>query len=53
MIEKKNNPNNGKLSKKDFLKWIKSAEKSPTMSLEKFNERWEEKKLKIFEYYQL
>ncbi|KQB38746.1 hypothetical protein [Flavobacterium aquidurense] len=43
MIEKKNNPNNSKLSKKDFLKWIKTAEKSPTMYLEKFNEKWEEK----------
>ncbi|WP_163401205.1 hypothetical protein [Flavobacterium fluviatile] len=35
------------LSKEDFVKWIKNAEKSPTMSLEKFNEKWEEKKLKI------
>ncbi|MWB96613.1 hypothetical protein GON26_19800 [Flavobacterium sp. GA093] len=36
-----------KLSKEDFLKWVKNAEKSPTMSLETFNEKWEEKKLKI------
>lgn len=35
------------LSKEDFVKWVESAEKSPTISLEKFNERWEEKKLKI------
>jgi hypothetical protein len=50
MIEKKNNSNKNKLSKEDFLKWIKTAEKSPTMSLEKFNERWEEKKLEIMKY---
>ncbi|WP_343705159.1 hypothetical protein [Flavobacterium sp.] len=35
------------LSKEDFVKWIENAEKSKTMSLEKFNEKWEEKKLKI------
>ncbi|WP_166921527.1 hypothetical protein [Flavobacterium poyangense] len=35
------------LSKEDFVKWIKNAEKSSTMSLEQFNEKWEEKKLKI------
>ncbi|MNX88855.1 hypothetical protein D3C86_1208440 [compost metagenome] len=35
------------LSKEDFVRWIENAEKSKTMSLEKFNEKWEEKKLKI------
>lgn len=35
------------LSKEDFAKWIKTAEQSPTMSLEQFNEKWKEKKLKI------
>ncbi|TDW50087.1 hypothetical protein EV144_102521 [Flavobacterium sp. 270] len=35
------------LSKEDFVKWIKTAEQSPTMSLEQFNQKWEEKKLKI------
>ncbi|MET3025360.1 hypothetical protein ABXT06_01660 [Flavobacterium sp. UW10123] len=35
------------LSKEDFVKWIENAEKSKTMSLEKFNKKWEEKKLKI------
>lgn len=35
------------LSKEEFAKWIEIAEKSPTMSLEKFNKKWEEKKLKI------
>ncbi len=35
------------LSKEEFINWIEIAEKSPTMSLEKFNEKWEEKKLKI------
>ncbi len=35
------------LSKKDFSNWIKDAEKSPTMSLEKFNKKWKEKLLQI------
>lgn len=35
------------LSKEDFVKRIENAEKSKTMSLEKFNKKWEEKKLKI------
>jgi hypothetical protein len=29
------------MSQEDFLKWIDDAEKSPTMSLETFNEKWE------------
>ena len=36
-----------KLSNEDFVKWIKNAEQSPTMSLEQFNQKWEEKKLEI------
>lgn len=35
------------LSEKDFSNWIKDAEKSPTMSLKKFNKKWEEKLLQI------
>lgn len=46
-FEEESDQNEIKLSKEDFLKWIKTAEKSPTMSLETFNEKWEEKKLKI------
>lgn len=29
------------MSKEEFLQWIENAEKSPTMSLEIFNEKWE------------
>jgi hypothetical protein len=29
------------MSQEEFLKWIDEAEKSPTMSLETFNEKWE------------
>ncbi|UUF15690.1 MULTISPECIES: hypothetical protein [Flavobacterium] len=35
------------LSKEDFSNWIKKAEKSPVISLEEFNEKWEEKILQI------
>ena len=35
------------MSQEEFLKWIDDAEKSPTMSLETFNERWEKKKKQI------
>ncbi|TRX38059.1 hypothetical protein FNW52_03935 [Flavobacterium sp. ZT3R18] len=35
------------MSQADFLKWIDDAEKSPTMSLETFNEKWEKKKKEI------
>jgi len=46
-FEDENDQSEIKLSKEDFLKWINNAEKSPTMSLETFNEKWEEKKMKI------
>ena len=35
------------MTQKEFLKMIDDAEKSPTMSLETFNERWEKKKHEI------
>jgi hypothetical protein len=35
------------MTQEEFLKWIDDAEKSPTMSLETFNEKWEKKKLEI------
>ncbi|MFV7235176.1 MULTISPECIES: hypothetical protein [Flavobacterium] len=35
------------MTQEDFLKWIDDAEKSPTMSLETFNEKWEKKKSEI------
>ena len=35
------------MTQKEFLKMIDDAEKSPTMSLETFNERWEKKKQEI------
>jgi|GEM_PF-6781848 len=46
-FEDENDQIENNLSKEDFFKWIKNAENSPTMSLEKFNEKWEEKMLKI------
>ena len=35
------------MTQKEFLKMMDDAEKSPTMSLETFNERWEKKKQEI------
>lgn len=37
------------MTQEEFLQWIDDAEKSPTMSLETFNERWnfEMKKLRL------
>lgn len=46
-FEDENDQIESSLSKEEFTKWIKIAEESLTMSLEKFNEKWEEKKLKI------
>lgn len=53
MTKNKHIQNKNKLSNEDFLKWITIAEKSPTMSLETFNKKWEEKKLEIYKNYQL
>ena len=47
MIEKANHKNKSPLSKEKFLIWIEHAEKSPIISLETFNKKWEEKMLKI------
>lgn len=30
------------MSEEEFLQWIENAEKSPTMSLETFNKKWEQ-----------
>lgn len=30
-----------RMSQEEFLEWIDEAEKSPTMSLDTFNEKWE------------
>lgn len=35
------------MSEEEFLQWIENAEKSPTMSLETFNEKWEKKKQQL------
>lgn len=35
------------MSQKEFMQWIEDAEKSPTMSLETFNEKWEKEIQKI------
>ncbi|MDR7369670.1 hypothetical protein [Flavobacterium aquidurense] len=53
MIEDESEQIGRDLSEEEFTRWIEIAEKSPTMSLEMFNKKWEEKKLKIFEFYQL
>lgn len=38
--------------KEDFKACIKTAEKSPKMSLEKFNEKWSKKELEIKKLFQ-
>jgi hypothetical protein len=35
------------MTQEEFLQWIDEAEKSPTMSLETFNEKWELEILRI------
>ncbi len=35
------------MTQEEFLQWIDDAEKSPTMSLETCNEKWEKKKSEI------
>jgi hypothetical protein len=35
------------MTQEEFLQWIDEAQKSPTMSLETFNEKWENKKSEI------
>lgn len=36
-----------KMSQEEFVQWIEDAEKSPSMSLETFNEKWEQKKQQL------
>ena len=38
---------NLEMSPADFMEWIENAEKSPTISLEEFNNKWEQKKQQI------
>ena len=35
------------MTQEEFLQWIDEAEKSPTMSLETFNEKWKKKEMEI------
>ena len=35
------------MTQEEFLQWIDEAEKSPTMSLETFNEKWKKKEIEI------
>ena len=35
------------MSQEEFVQWIADAEKSPSMSLETFNEKWEKKKQQL------
>ena len=46
-IDFEKDENEQPLSQEDFLEWIDEAEKSPTMSLETCNEKWEQNKLEI------
>jgi hypothetical protein len=46
-IDFEKDENNQEMSQEDFLKWIDEAEKSPTMSLETCNKKWEQKKQEI------
>jgi hypothetical protein len=40
-IDFEKDENEQEMSQEDFLKWIDEAEKSPTMSLDEFNKKWE------------
>ncbi len=46
-IDFKKDDDEQEMTQEDFLKWIDEAEKSPTMSLETFNERWKKKEMEI------
>ncbi len=46
-IDFENDNDEQEMSQEEFLKWIGDAEKSPTMSLETCNKKWEQKKLEI------
>ncbi|WP_310559375.1 hypothetical protein [Flavobacterium sp.] len=40
-IDFENDNDEQEMTQEEFLQWIDEAEKSPTMSLETFNEKWE------------
>jgi hypothetical protein len=46
-IDFENDNNEQEMTQEEFLQWIDEAEKSPTMSLETFNEKWKKKEMKI------
>ncbi len=41
------NGNKKQMSQQEFVQWIEDAEQSPNMTLEKFNEKWDQKKREI------
>jgi hypothetical protein len=46
-IDFENDNNEQEMTQEEFLQWIDEAEKSPTMSLETFNEKWKKKEMEI------
>ena len=47
-FEKEDDDDNEKqMTQEQFFQWIDEAEKSPTMSLETFNEKWKKKEMEI------
>ncbi|WP_310379417.1 hypothetical protein [Flavobacterium sp.] len=46
-IDFEKDDNEQEMSPEEFLQWIDDAEKSPTMSLETCNEKWEKKRQEI------
>jgi hypothetical protein len=45
--KKEEDPFSKEMTQEEFVQWIEDAEKSPTMSLEEFNAKWEQKKQQI------
>jgi hypothetical protein len=41
------NPFEKQMTQQEFVQWIEDAEKSPTMTLEEFNNKWEQEIQKI------
>lgn len=39
--KEEDNPLEKQMTQKEFVQWIEDAEKSPTMTLEEFNKKWE------------
>jgi hypothetical protein len=46
-IDFENDNHEQEMTQEEFLQWIDEAEKSPTMSLETFNEKWEKREMEI------